>query len=113
MSTTRLRDSASDPLAFLAALPKRRRNAILAYVNAIRTEELEDLAIFFKLRHPEFSDDTIASLCAVSRSTVARWERYQAAKPSREDYQHTRRRPSKWRASNRGGRWPLDHPDGI
>jgi len=111
--TTRLRDSAADPLAFLAALPRRRRNAILAYVNTLQTDELEDLAIFLKLKRPETSDDEIASICGVSRSTVARWERYQAAKPGREDYWPTRRQPSKWRASNSGGRWPLDHSDGI
>ena len=104
---------APDPIAFLSALPKKRRNAILAYVNAIRTEELEDLAIFLKLMRPGSSDDEIAALCGVSRSTVARWERYQAAKPRLEDYRHPRQRPSKWRSSNHGDRWPLDHPDGV
>jgi hypothetical protein len=113
MSITSRRHLGPDPLAWLPTLPKRRLNAILAYVNTIQTEEVEDLAIFLKFKRPESSDDEIASLCGVSRSTVARWERYQAAKPSREDYRHARRRPSKWRASNRGGRWPLDHPDGI
>jgi hypothetical protein len=106
-------DSVPDPLAFLAALPNRRRNTILAYVNTLQTDELEDLAIFLRLKRPDTSDDEIASICGVSRSTVARWERYQAAKPRREDYWPTQRQASKWRASNRGGRWPLDHPDAV
>jgi hypothetical protein len=102
-----------DPLTFLAALPTRRRNLILAYVNALQTDELEDLAIFLKLTRPGTSDNDIAIVCGVSRSTVARWERYQAAKPRREDYWPTRHQPSKWRASNRGGRWPLDPADDV
>jgi hypothetical protein len=113
MPSTRLRGGVPDPLAFLAALPRRRRNMILAYVNALQTDELEDLAIFLKLKRPDTSDDDIALICGVSRSTVTRWGRYQAAKPSHEDYWSTRRQPSKWRASNRGGRWPLDPPDAI
>ena len=102
-----------DPRDFLDELPRRRRNAVLAYVNIIQSEDLEDLAIFLKFKRPETTDGQIATICGVSRSTVARWERYQAAKPKREDYQHTQRRPSKWRASNDGGRWPLDHPGGV
>jgi len=106
------RGLAPDPLAFLAALPQRRRNTILAYVNAIQTEELEDLAIFLKSQRPDSSDEEIAILCGVSRSKLANWKRYQAAKPSLEDYRHIRRQPTKWWVSNRGDRWPLDHPDG-
>lgn len=111
MPDTSRRTSIPDPLAFLAALPTRRRNTILAFVNALHTDELEDLAIFFKIRRPETTDDEIAAICGVSRSKVARWLRYQALKPSLSDYKHIRHRPSKWRTS-RGDRWPLDRPDG-
>jgi hypothetical protein len=113
MAAATRREAAPNPLEYLAALPTRRRNTILAYVNAIRTEELEDLAIFLKSQRPDSSDEDIAALCGVSRSKVANWERYQAMKPCLEDYKHAQRPPSKWRASNSGGRWPLDHPDGI
>lgn len=102
-----------DPIKFLDALPKRRRNAILAYVNLIRTEDVEDLAIFLKFIHPDTSDEQIALICNVSRSKLTKWKRYQAAKPRLEDHWPTRRRPTKWRASNDGGRWPLDPPDAI
>lgn len=102
-----------DPREFLDALPARRRNAILAYVNTIQTEDLEDLAIFLKFKRPETSDEQIAAICGVSRRTVARWVRYQAAKPRREDCWPVRRRPSKFRKSDHGGRWALDPPDSI
>jgi hypothetical protein len=113
MPTTIRGETPPDPLIFLAALPKRRRNAILAYVNTLHTDELEDLAIFLKLKRPECSDTQIAAICGVSRSTVGRWERYQKAKPRCEDYWPTRRQATKWRAANGGGRWPLDPPDAI
>lgn len=108
-TTTRQRGSGPDPLAFLAALPKRRLTAILAYVNLIQTEDLEDLGIFLKLKYPDTSDKQIALICGVSRTTmVTTWTRYQAAKPKREDHWPTRRQPTKWRVSPSGGRWPLD-----
>jgi hypothetical protein len=100
-------------LTSLAALPTRRRNLILAYVNTLQTDELEDLAIFLKFKRPGTSDNDIASMCGVSRSTVARWDRYQAAKTRLEDSRPTRHQPSKWRASDRGGRWPLDPADDV
>lgn len=103
-----------DPLAYLAALPSRRLNAILAYVNAIQIEDAEDVAIFLKWKQPETSDEQIALICGVSRSTLTRnWKRYQAAKPKREDHWPTRQQPTKWRRSPNGGRWPLDHLDGF
>lgn len=113
MPATHRRGTVPDPLSVLAALPRRRRNMILAYVDALHTDELEDLAIFLKFKRPDTSDDDIAMLCGVSRSTVARWVRYQESKPSLHDYWPTRRKPSKWRASNHGGRWPLDDPEGV
>lgn len=110
-------DKPNDPtfaalLAALAALPKRRRNAILAYLNTIQSEDLELLAIFLKGQRPETSDDQIARICGVSRATVARWERYQAAKPNLTDYVHVRRPSTRWRRM-KGDRWPLDHPDRV
>jgi hypothetical protein len=101
-----------DPIKFLQALPKRRRNLILAFVNALHIDELECFGIFLKGIRPDTSDDDIATMCGVSRAKmVTTWKLYQAAKPRREDHWPTRRQPSKWRASTSGGRWPLDPPD--
>jgi hypothetical protein len=108
MPATSRRKAGLNPLDYLASLPLRQRNAILAYVNTIRTEELEDLAIFLRSQRPDTSDEQIAELCGVSRSKLANWERYQSMKPTLQEYQHVRRLPSKWRASSGGGRSPLD-----
>jgi hypothetical protein len=102
---------AADPLAFLAALPKRRRNAILAYVNTLLTDDLEPVAIFWKGRRPDSTDEEIALICGVSRATLANWKLYQEVKPRLGDYPHIRRQPTKFRRTRDGGRWPLDHPD--
>jgi hypothetical protein len=110
MSIAPRRHPAPDPLEWLKALPERRRNAILAYVNTIQTEDLEPLAIFLKGRRPDTSDDQIARMIGVSRATLARWEGYQAAKPMLADYARVRRQPTKWRVKG-GDRWPLEHPD--
>jgi hypothetical protein len=112
MTNTPRRHSAPDPLAWLASLPRRRRNAILAVVSLIRVEEAEDVAIFLKGHHPEITDRQIARACGVSRAKVARWKRYQAMKPTLADIAHLRRQPTKWRRM-KGDRWPLDHPDRV
>jgi hypothetical protein len=112
MNISPRRHAVADPLAFLLALPKRRRNAILAYVNTIQTEDLEPLAIFLKGQRPDTPDEQIALMLGVSRAKLAKMERYQAAKPRLADYAHARRQPTKWRIKD-GERWPLDHPDRV
>ena len=110
MPTTSRRDSAPDPLAFLMALPPRRLNAVLAYLNTIQSEDLEQLAIFLRGIRPATTDVQVARILGVSRAKLARMDRYQAAKPHLSDYAHVRRQPSQFRVS-KGGRWPLNHPD--
>src|SRR4051794_13050665 len=110
MSIAPRRYSATDPLTFLTNLPQRRLNAVLAYVNAIQAEDLESLAIFLKGQHPDASDEQIALMLGISRATLAKFERYVAAKPGLADYARVRRPPTKWRKHD-GGWWPLDHPD--
>lgn len=110
MPALRRQEPIFDPLSWLHNLPKRRLNAILAYLNTIEAEDLEPLAIFLKGRRPETTDDQVAHMLGVSRATVSRWERYQATKPSLTDYAHRQRTATKFRVMA-GDRWPLDHPD--
>jgi hypothetical protein len=99
-----------DPRTLFLKLPRRRQNAILAYVNTIQTADLEPLAIFLKGLRPDTPDEQIAHMLGVSRATLARWKVYQAVKPRLKDSPYYRPPPTKFRRT-KDGRWALDHPD--
>jgi hypothetical protein len=107
--------ASSDPafaliVAILAELPRRERNELLAFLDFWRDLPREDRAVFAKSLRPGLSEEAVARLSGVCTRTLQRWERYQAVRPTLEDYRHARRRPAKRRASSNGAWIGLDDP---
>lgn len=102
--------TAQELVAFIEALPMRRRTAVRAFIRTMKNEDSISVAIFLKFLDPRRSDASIACICGLTRNTLATSDRYMWAKQVLSDFKPAKCQPSMWRKSNRGDRWALDHP---
>src|SRR4051794_7298702 len=85
----------SPPILALMAMPRARRNAVLAFLDALLQQPGEQLAIHASTVQPHLNPKELADLCGVCEYTVKwRWKRLRDYRPCLEDYLETKRRQS-------------------
>jgi hypothetical protein len=95
----------------LASRPRRERDAIANFIFWWFGLSKTTRAVLAKIVRPEMTNEAIAKLVGVNRKTVGDWPEFQRCLPDKTEHKHIRQKPSKWRRTMGGGRWPLDHPD--